>query len=81
MNLSNLFFKKRSESERHKELLEEQRLMKKIIEEQQVLIGELEEVNKALTNSLREQECPEQVTKYLCQRIDMLKFKNMQETK
>tara|TARA_R100001079_G_scaffold69700_1_gene36680 strand:+ start:697 stop:942 length:246 start_codon:yes stop_codon:yes gene_type:complete len=81
MNLSRLFLKRRSKDEKHRELLEEQKLMKKIIEEQQVLIGELEEVNKTLANSLRQQECPEQVTKYLCERIDMLKFKNMQETK
>ena len=80
MNLSNLFFKKRSTSAKQRELLEEQELMKKIIEEQQVLIKELEQVNQTLATSLRQAACPEEITKHLCERIDMLKFKNMQET-
>ena len=54
--------------------------MKKIIEEQQVLIKELEQVNQTLATSLRQAACPEEITKHLCERIDMLKFKNMQET-
>jgi len=81
MNFANLFFKNRSMHKRQEELLEEQELMKRIIEEQSVLIGELEKANQDLTNNLRQKECPEQVTKHLCERIDMLKFKNMQEIK
>ena len=81
MNLANLFFKTRSVCARQEELLEEQKLMMKIIEEQSMLIGELEKANQDLSNNLRQKECPEQVTKHLCERIDMLRFKNMQEIK
>jgi hypothetical protein len=81
MNLSNLFFKKRESVAKQRELLEEQELMKEIIEEQQDLIRELEQANQILTDNLKQVACPEEITKHLCERIDMLKFKNMQETK
>ena len=80
MNLSSLFFNKRSANAKQEELLEERKLMKKIIEEQRVLIAELEMVNQNLTNSLRQRALPEEITKDWCERIDMLKFKNIQET-
>ena len=81
MNISELFFKKRCKNDEHKQLIQEQELMKKVIEEQQTLICELEELNKVLNRSLKECTAPQQMTKHLCDRIDLLKFKNMQEKK